>query len=152
MKPATLTHALTTASFLLAAGQPGMVSAHDQDGDLGPRKSARDIYLLTCPPGSQRLTFQVHDTVPVVATKVAITVKKDGASASFTDPVDGDNLPPLGTILARSLNKGAGVYTIEIFKKKPEKNKAENYLGSFHCLDSSNVHLEQDDPTQIQDQ
>lgn len=126
--------ALAVIGIALAGAYAGSASAHSQTGSLGAAARARDVYQVSCAPGSDHLYFRVQDVAPVAAPPVRIVVRKDGTTLRSIDNVDSDGrYSPV-----RRLRMGAGIYTMTVDKSR--KVGAENYFAEFHCESAANVH------------
>jgi hypothetical protein len=141
MKHQSPIYALLTASVLVAAGYPGLASAHTKSGSLGKPAGATDIYQITCSDdgGSgtpYQLQFQVLDMKPKAAPKVTAEASKKGSpTVKTTDPTDGDvKYSPLA-----SVNGGPGIYTVKVYKSA---KAAEIYTLQFHCMTKNNIHTD----------
>lgn len=137
MKNQAMKKILMAASCLFVTGQTGVVSAHEWSGTIGARKSAIDVYQVTCTTDSgvatEHLTMEVKDRGPKKAPKVSVQVFKGGLGANTTDPVDADDAysPEV------EVNGGNGVYYVLVDKTG---GPAENYSLEYHCEGPGGFH------------
>lgn len=126
--------ALAVMGIAFAGAYAGTASAHSQSGSLGAGARARDVYQVSCAPGSAHLYFRIQDVAPVADPRIRITVRKDGSTLRSVDRVDSDgrNSP------VRRLRKGDGIYTMIVDKIR--QAGAENYFAEFHCESAANIH------------
>ena len=120
-------------SFLLSLGQPGVVLGHSARGSLGKKKSATDVYSVTCSneeggdTPTFRLAAQVRDELPRQKPLLSVTITKDGAAAQATD-TNGDGnrrYSPWAYV-----DGGNGVYRVMVTKSR---RGIERYSLEFHC-------------------
>lgn len=121
------------AIYLAGSSLPGIVSAHDQLGQLGRKASATDVWEIECSGGSQYLVVQIKDAPPNKAPKVSAQVVKDRLAATTTDRKDGDDAySPLVKLYG-----GDGVYTTLVNKSGAQP---ENYSLEYHCEGAGGAH------------
>ena len=125
----TITMAL---SFLLSVGQAGVVLGHSAGGSLGPKKSATDVYSVTCSneEGGDTATFRLaargRDEIPSRTPRVSVTIAKDGTAVRVTDKKDGDRrFSPWAFV-----DGGNGVYRLLVTKSRRGR---ERFSVEFHC-------------------
>jgi hypothetical protein len=119
-------------SFLLSLGQPGVVLGHSARGSLRKKKSATDVYSVTCSneeggdTPTFRLAAQVRD-LPRQKPLLSVTIAKDGAAAQATDKNGDGNqrYSPWAYV-----NGDNGVYQIIVTKSG---RGVERYSLEFHC-------------------
>ncbi len=126
-------------SFLLSVGQAGVVLGHTVGGSLGKKKSATDVYSVTCfnEEGGDTATFRlaahVRDELPRRKPLLSVTIAKGGTEVSVTDRNGDGNrrYSPWAYV-----DGGNGNYRIIVTKsgKRPKSRKgAELYSVEFHC-------------------
>jgi hypothetical protein len=128
-------------SFLLSVGQAGVVLGHSTGGSLGNKKSATDVYSVTCSneeggdTPTFRLTARVRDEKPRRKPKVSVTIEKGGTAVRVTDKKDGDRrYSPWANV-----NGGNGNYQMMVTKSRRGR---EIYSVEFHCQGpSSSGHI-----------
>ncbi len=128
---------LASTAVLLAVLHVGIASAHTQVGALGKAAAASDIYQITCPEEvagvPPRLDVQIRDLKPKKPPRLTVSVEKDLASVSSTDPRDGDK----GFSPLVSLDGGAGNYHVMVSKTAANDKKRafkEIYTLQYHCM------------------
>ncbi|MGH8627639.1 MAG: hypothetical protein ACREYC_21000 [Gammaproteobacteria bacterium] len=124
-------------SFLLSVGQAGVVLGHSAGGSVGKKKSATDVYSVTCSneeggdTATFRLAARVRDELPSRKPKVSVTIAKDGTAVRVTDKKDGDRrYSPWAYV-----DKGNGNYQMTVTKSGRRKSRRgpELYSVEFHC-------------------
>jgi len=124
-------------SFLLSLGQPGVVLGHSARGSLGKKKSATDVYSVTCSneeggdTPTFRLAARLRDELPRGKPLLSVTIAKDGAAAQATDKNGDGNqrYSPWAYV-----NGDNGVYQMIVTKSG---RGVERYSLEFHCQGSS---------------
>ena len=125
----TITMAL---SFLLSAGQAGVVLGHSAVGSLSNKKSATDAYSVTCSneeggdTATFRLAARVRDERPARKPKVSVTIAKGGTAVRVTDKKDGDRRHSPWAYV----DGGNGVYRMLVTKSRKGR---ERFSVEFHC-------------------
>jgi hypothetical protein len=133
---------LVAGSFLVAIGQAGVVSAHNQGGSFTTgRAAAVDFYQVTCfndgsgPP--DHLFFGVKDQVANTA-KVSVLVRKGTScsplcakSITDTDDIDDQYSPSV------RVKQGSGVYNMFVSHTAAGM---DSYDVQYHCETSTGVH------------
>ncbi len=129
-------------SLLLALGQTGVALAHSTGGALGKKKSATDVYAVTCSneeggdTPTLRLAVQVRDELPRRKPKISVTIAKNGTEARTTDK-NGDGNRRYSPWAY--LDEGNGTYRMSITKSR---KGLERYSVEFHCQGpSSSGHI-----------
>ncbi|MBA2590869.1 MAG: hypothetical protein M3495_21670 [Pseudomonadota bacterium] len=121
-------------SFLLSVGQAGVVLGHSAGGSVGKKKSATDVYSVTCSneEGGDTPTFRlaahVRDELPRRnKPKVSVTIAKDGTAVRVTDKNGDGNrrYSPWAYV-----DGGNGNYRMTVTKSR---RGAELYSVEFHC-------------------
>jgi hypothetical protein len=116
---------------LAAAAHAEVASAHNQNGALGRRPKASDVYLVTCaddgngPPS--HILFQVQDFGPANSARLQVSMKKGRARTKVKDLTPGNGAYTPWQALAQ----GPGTYTMRVGKKPGRGNKV--YDVAFHC-------------------
>ena len=120
-------------SFLLSVGQAGVVLGHSAGGTLGKKKSATDVYSVTCSneeggdTATFRLAARVRDEKPSRKPKVSVTIAKDGTAVRVTD-TNGDGnrrFSPWAYV-----DGGNGGYRVLVTKSRRDR---ERFSVEFHC-------------------
>jgi hypothetical protein len=125
----------------LALGPAGQALAHELNGSLRIRATAKDTLLIECTEGdaSTQLFARVSDQRPKFPPRLQLTITKNGQTQTAIDPIDADGkFSPQITVQG-----GQGTYTVSI-EKLPRTNVAplssrayaELYLLEFHCYTS----------------
>lgn len=120
-------------SFLLSVGQAGVVLGHSAGGSLGKKKSATDVYSVTCSneeggdTATFRLATRVRDELPRRKPLLSVTIAKDGTAVRVTDKNGDGNrrYSPWAYV-----DGGNGVYRMTVTKSR---RGAEIYSVEFHC-------------------
>jgi hypothetical protein len=132
---------LGVASFLMALGQAGNLSAHNQAGSFTTGQAAAvDYYQVTCGTGTDHLSFQVKD-VTANSSRVSVQVLKgtscgtNACARNTTDTTDTDSAySPLVQV-----KQGSGVYNLTV---KHTAAGSDSYDVLYHCEDASNAHTD----------
>ena len=133
---------LVAGSFLVAMGQAGVVSAHNQGGSFTTgRAAAVNFYQVTCfndgsgPP--DHLFFAVKDLTANTA-KVNVLVQKGTScspicakSITDTDDTDDQYSPSV------RVKQGGGVYNMFVSHTAAG---SDSYDVQYHCQTSTDVH------------
>jgi hypothetical protein len=133
MKFLSLKKICLSASFLVVVGHIQSASAHEQSGTLGSRKSATDVYLVTCDneeggdTPTYRLATRVRDNAPAAAPLVSVSTSKGGSTTKTTD-TNGDGNSRFSALAHN--NQGNGQYTMKVRKSAAG---TEKYAVEFHC-------------------
>ncbi|MGQ0592731.1 MAG: hypothetical protein ACT4QB_08795 [Gammaproteobacteria bacterium] len=125
-------------SFLLSVGQAGVVLGHSAGGSLGKKKSATDVYTVTCSneeggdTATFRLAARVRDELPRRKPKVSVTISKNGTAVRVTDENGDGNR---GYSPWAYVNGGNGNYQMIVTKSGRRKFRKvpEIYSVEFHC-------------------
>jgi hypothetical protein len=127
-------------SFLVAMGQAGVASAHNQGGSFTSGVAAAvDFYQVICGASSHHLRFQVKD-ITANSAKVSVLVHK-GTSClpacvrNTTDGIDtdGEYSPSLRAV------QGTGVYNLFVTHTAAG---SDSYDVQYHCEDANNGHTD----------
>jgi hypothetical protein len=133
MKSLSLKNVCLSASFLAAVGHIQSAPAHELSGTLGTKKSATDVYQVTCAneeggdTPTYRLSTRVRDNAPAAAPLVSVSTSKGGSTTKTTD-TNGDGNPRFSAVAHN--NKGNGVYTMKVRKSAAG---IEKYSLEYHC-------------------
>jgi hypothetical protein len=129
---------LVAGSFLVAMGQAGVVSAHEQGGSFTTRGvGAVDFYQVICGAGTHHLRFQVKDITANTA-KVSILVHKGtscipACARNTTDKPDTDaEYSPSVRVV-----QGTGLYNMFV---KHTAAGSDSYDVQYHCEAANNEH------------
>ena len=127
-------------SFLVAMGQAGVASAHNQGGSFTTGGAgAVDFYQIICGAGTHHLRFQVKDITANTA-KVSVLVHKGtsctpACARNITDEFDTDaEYSPLIKAV-----QGTGVYNMFV---KHTTAGFDSYDVQYHCEDANNGHTD----------
>ncbi len=125
---------------VLCVWQAGVVSSHELTDSL-TAADAVDYFVASCGEAdNHHLYVQINDMKVVDGRQFNALVIKGQEIASTTNP-DGQTSPVI------KVAGGAGAYHLYV-SQTAGGAKAANYRLTFHCEDSSNVHLETDSTTQ----
>jgi hypothetical protein len=129
-------------SFLFSLGQAEVVLGHSAGGFLGKKKSATDVYSVTCSneeggdTATFRLAARVRDEDPRRKPQLSVMIAKGGAAAQATDRNGDGNrrYSPWAYV-----DGGNGVYRMIVTKSRRGR---EIYSVEFHCQGpSSSGHI-----------
>jgi hypothetical protein len=132
MKNTSLKKVIITISLLIAVVYAGIVSAHDQPGELGTAAAATNLYRVTCydlGDGSGATDhLEVDNATATTGQKVSAQFFKDGMALNITSGVD------IGT---KQLTGGNGDYTLLVDKSAAGP---ASYDIHFHCKSITGQH------------
>lgn len=121
---------------VLCAWQVGIVSSHELTDRL-TNTDAVDYFIASCGEAdNHHLYVQINDMKVVDGRQFSALVIKGKEIASTTNP-DGQTSPAI------KVAGGPGAYHLYV-SQTAGGAKAANYRLTFHCEDSSNIHLETD--------
>ncbi len=120
-------------SFLLSVGQAEVALGHSARGSLGKKKTATDVYSVTCSneeggdTPTFRLAARVRDNLPRQKPLLSVTIAKDGTAVRVTDKNGDGNrrYSPWAYV-----DGGNGNYRMTVTKSR---RRPELYSVEFHC-------------------
>ncbi|MGH8565858.1 MAG: hypothetical protein ACREXW_17895 [Gammaproteobacteria bacterium] len=125
-------------SFLLLLGQTGVVLGHSAAGSLGKKRSATDVYRVTCSneeggdTPTFRLAARVRDERPRRKPLLSVTIAKNGTAVRVSDKNGDGNrrYSPWAYV-----DGGNGNYQMIVTKSGRRKSRRgpELYSVEFHC-------------------
>ena len=139
MKIVSLKAPAAIALFVSAAAHSGIAVGHGVNGSLGEKRSATDVYQVTCSDEeggttpSHHLMTKVRDERPKRRPRVSVWTIKDGTTTQTTD-TNGDGNRRYS---AEAHNdNGNGVYVMKVTKSnkvRKFRRGEEIYSVQFHC-------------------
>ncbi len=131
---------LVAGSFLVAMGQAGVASAHNQGGSFTTGGAgAVDFYQVICGAGTHHLRFQVKD-ITANGAKVSVLVQKGTsctpacARNTMDEPDTDAEYSP-----SRRVVQGTGVYNMVVTHTAAG---SDSYDVQYHCEDANNGHTD----------
>lgn len=143
MKKSILKAILTSSALLVVAGYSMLAQAHCIDAQTLTTNSTHarqyDVYVLSCPAGSDHLFAGVSRTAGTGAGNAGLNLeigKDESAAAVFDNSTNAAHTCATANtgFATTSLAKGAGQYTVVVSKDTTSNN---TYSLLFHCEDAA---------------